>query len=116
MLSTTTRTIIAIVAVLMLLGGVALIAIGSTPAVSGLWLVMLGAGTLVVLAIERNRYRSEAAEQGPEPVGPGGGEPVGAMEPRFRPTDESFVDPTTGHRMRVFMDPRSGERRYMAEG
>ena len=108
MLSTTTRTIIAIVAVLMLLGGVALIAIGSTPAVSGLWLVMLGAGTLVVLAIERNRYRSEAAEQGPEPVG--------AMEPRFRPTDESFVDPTTGHRMRVFMDPRSGERRYMAEG
>jgi hypothetical protein len=116
MLSTTIRTIIAVVAVLMLLGGVTLIAIGGSAAPSGLWAVVLGAGALVVLAIERNRYRSEAAEQGPEPVGPGGGEPVGAMEPRFRPTDESFVDPTTGHRMRVFVDPRSGERRYMAEG
>jgi hypothetical protein len=116
MLSTTTRTIVAIVAVLMLLGGVALIATGAEAAFSGLWLVVVGAAALVVLAIERNRYRSEAAEEGPEPVGPGGGEPVGVIEPRFRPTDESFVDPTTGHRMRVFVDPRSGERRYVAEG
>jgi hypothetical protein len=37
------------------------------------------------------------------------------MEPRFRPTDERFVDPTTGHRMRVYVDPRTGERRYLAE-
>ena len=40
----------------------------------------------------------------------------GALEPRFRPTAEVFVDPTTGHRMRVLVDPRTGERRYVAEG
>ena len=42
-------------------------------------------------------------------------EPAGAIEPRFRPTDETFVDPTTGHQMRVHADPRTGERRYVAE-
>ena len=51
------------------------------------------------------------------PPGPGGGEtPGGPLEPRFRPTAEVFVDPTTGHRMRVLVDPRTGERRYVAEG
>ncbi len=51
------------------------------------------------------------------PVGPGGGEPLdAAMEPRFTSTDEVFVDPTSGHRMRVFLDPGTGERRYRAEG
>jgi hypothetical protein len=116
MLSTTTRAIAAIVAVLMLLGGIALIGIGAEAGFTGLWLVIIGAVFLVALAIERNRYRSEAAERGAEPVGPGGGEPVGELEPRFRRTEETFVDPTTGHRMRVFVDPRSGERRYVAEG
>jgi hypothetical protein len=27
-----------------------------------------------------------------------------------------FIDPTSGHRMRVLVDPTSGERRYVAEG
>ncbi len=33
----------------------------------------------------------------------------------FRPTDERFEDPTTRRRMRVWADPTSGERRYVAE-
>jgi len=37
------------------------------------------------------------------------------LEPRFRRTDERFVDPTSGHTMRVYVDPRTGERRYLAE-
>ena len=37
------------------------------------------------------------------------------MEPRFRRTDEVFVDPTTRRRMRVWLDPANGERRYRAE-
>ncbi len=49
-------------------------------------------------------------------VGPGDGEPPDAtLEPRFRPTDEVFMDPTSGRKMRVWLDPRSGERRYRAE-
>ena len=66
--------------------------------------------------IERNRYRSEAADRSFETTGPGGGEPsAGTLEPRFRPTDERFVDPTTRRRMRVYLDNRTGERRYVAE-
>ena len=30
-------------------------------------------------------------------------------------TDESFVDPTTGRHMRVWLDPASGERHYVAD-
>jgi hypothetical protein len=37
------------------------------------------------------------------------------VEPRFRPTPEVFVDPTTATRMRVLVDPRTGERRYVAD-
>jgi hypothetical protein len=58
--------------------------------------------------LQRTRYRTNAE------LGPGGGEP-GILEPRFVPTNEVFTDPTTRCVMRVFMDPRSGERRYRAE-
>jgi hypothetical protein len=115
MLSATTRVLVAVFAVLMLLGGLALLTIGPA-GVSGLWLVIGAAVVLVALAIERNRYRSEAAERSFESTGPGGGEPSGALEPRFRRTAETFVDPTTGTTMRVFVDGRTGERRYVAEG
>jgi hypothetical protein len=33
----------------------------------------------------------------------------------FQATEERFVDPTTNQPMRVFVDPRTGERRYRAE-
>ncbi len=73
-----------------------------------------GAILIIAALIERLRYRSLAADQAGDDHGPGGGEP-GPPEPRFRPTDERFVDPTTGVPMRVFIDPRTGERRYVAE-
>jgi hypothetical protein len=115
MLTTTTRVLVGILAVVMLIGGLALIATGVGAGVSGLWLTVVGAVLLVALAIERNRYRSEATEHGMEPIGPGGGEPTGPLEARFQRTEETFVDPTTGHRMQVFVDPRTGERRYVAQ-
>lgn len=31
------------------------------------------------------------------------------------PTDEVFIDPETGHRMRVWFDPATGRRDYRAE-
>lgn len=34
----------------------------------------------------------------------------------WRRTDGTFVDPTTGRRMRVWLDPVDGERHYVAEG
>jgi hypothetical protein len=75
----------------------------------------MGVAIVVAVLVERQRYRSEASDQPFEPIGPGGGEPAGSLDPRFRPTDELFVDPTTQHTMRVHLDARTGERRYVAE-
>jgi hypothetical protein len=82
----------------------------------GLYLLLFGLALIVAAVIERMRYRSDAAERDAAAPGPGGGEPLGTtLDPRFRPTDERFVDPTTGVRMRVWLDPVAGERRYLAE-
>jgi hypothetical protein len=112
MLTPTVRAGAAILSVLMLIGG--LIA-APFAGISGVWSSVVGAAVLIALVVERNRYRSEAADRTFDPVGPGGGEPTGSLEPRFSPTPETFVDPTTNRRMRVFVDARSGERRYVAE-
>jgi hypothetical protein len=113
---TVLRSLFLVVGTLMFLAGlVALTAGGIAAGVPALWLIVTG-GTLIVAAVlERTRYRSEAAERANEPAGPGGGETPGVVETRFRPTDEVFVDPTTGRRMRVLLDARTGERRYVAE-
>ena len=112
MLTPTIRLIAAIIAVLMLLGGLL-----ATPftGIAGLWSTIIGAGVLIALVVERNRYRSDEADRTFEAVGPGGGEPAGQLDPRFRRTPELFIDPTTGRKMRVFLDSRTGERRYVAE-
>ena len=115
MLSAGARVALVAIATLLLLGGLGLIAIGGSSTISGLWAVVLGAGALIALAIERNRYRSEAAEHSFESAGPGGGEPHGRLDGRFSRTDETFVDPTSGVTMRVFVDRGTGERRYVAE-
>ena len=78
----------------------------------GLLTVVVGVGLIAVLAFERMRYRSKAAEDPPSvgpPGGDGGDEP---LEPRFLRTDEVFVDPTSGATTRVYADPTTGERRY----
>lgn len=111
------RGTIVVIGILMMLGGLATIVGLPNDAPGGLWLIVMGAFLVVVPLLERQRYRSEAAEKARELPGPGGGESAdGPLEPRFRPTAEVFIDPTTGHRMRVLVDPRSGERRYVAEG
>jgi hypothetical protein len=110
----TSRAILLGAAGLVILAGLALLgAVG--PGSGGLMFVLLGGAAAVVLLFERTRYRSEAAERAGEPIGPGGGEPPGSLEPRFAPTTEVFVDPTSRRQMRVFADPRTGERRYVAE-
>jgi hypothetical protein len=109
------RGILLVVGALIALGGLVAIAAGGTAALSGLWAVAMGGALMIVAVLERTRYRSQAADRTNEPIGPGGGEPPGPVEPRFRPTDEIFVDPSTGTRMRVLLDSRTGERRYIAE-
>jgi hypothetical protein len=117
------RGILLVVGGLMSLGGLAAIAASASlpaeapgGALAGLYAVAIGGFLMIVAVLERTRYRSQAAEGANDPVGPGGGETTGPVDPRFRPTDEVFVDPTTGLRMRVLVDGRTGERRYVAEG
>jgi cytochrome c biogenesis protein CcdA len=82
---------------------------------TGLLTALIGAIMIGVLAFERMRYHSAAAEP-PAPSASPGGESAGeSLEPRFRPTPEVFVDPTSGRTMRVFVDPETGERRYRVE-
>ena len=92
MLSDTVRVIAFVVGALFCLGGLAEIA----------------------AVLQRHRYVSETAEKTGQDPGPGGGE-SGWIEPRFRPTSELFRDPVSGHLMRVWEDPYSGQRRYRAD-
>lgn len=107
------RVLGAAVAALILLAGLAALAVGQAPA--GLWAIVVGGVGLVGLGFERMRYQSEAAEKTRADAGAGGGE-LRVPEHPFRPTDERFVDPSTGRLMRVYLDPATGERRYHAEG
>ena len=111
------RLLMATLGALMLIGGFLLIVSGVPGAVGGLWPVAIGGVLLLAVALERHRYRSEQADRGGAPPGPGGGESLDTpMEPRFRRTDEFFEDPSSRRRMRVWLDPTTGERRYRAEG
>jgi hypothetical protein len=109
------RGLIVVVGVLLMLGGIGSLALPGVGPIGFLQLFGFGAFLVIVVAIERQRYRSDAAERSNASPGPGGGEPAGSVDPRFRPSNEVFIDPTTGIRMRVVVDPASGERRYVAE-
>lgn len=114
MLSATVRTALVIVGLLIFGAGLAATVMGVVA--SGIWAMVVGGALAAAGIYERRRYRSSDAELAGESTGPGGGEPAGdRLDPRFQPTDEVFVDPTTGHKMRVLVDPRTGERRYRAE-
>jgi len=111
------RAVMLVLGTLFLVGGLWAV-VGGDPAgaIVGIWLIATGSILLVAVALERMRYRSLKAEGTGAPPGPGGGESAEApMAPPFQSTDEVFVDPTSGHRMRVWLDPASGERRYRAE-
>ena len=112
------RVLILATGALMAVGGLLLILLPSFGGtVTGFYLVLFGAALIVGALLERMRYRSDAVDRSSHPVGPGGGEPLDTpLEPRFTSTDDVFVDPTSGHRMRVYLDARTGERRYRAEG
>src|SRR6188508_2589412 len=105
------RVLVVAFSVLCLIGGLAVIVAGGPAALSGLWLIALGAVGLLAVAFEQTRYHSEAAERGDESPGNAGIDD-GPLDPRFRATDERFVDPTTRQQLRVWVDPASGERRY----
>ncbi|MDP9468702.1 MAG: hypothetical protein M3P32_08210 [Chloroflexota bacterium] len=107
------RVIVGVLGFGLMIGGLVGVVTGAWA--EGLWSIVAGAVVVVAVALERSRYRSEAAERSDAAPGLGGGEPSVPGAP-FRPTDEVFVDPTSGHRLRVYLNPATGERLYHAEG
>ena len=106
------RIVIGVIGALMVLGGVAGIVAGQPAA--GVWAIVLGCVAIAAVALERSRYRSEATERSAGDPGPGGGEPSKPAAP-FRPTEELFIDPTSGKRLRVYLNSATGERRYYVD-
>jgi hypothetical protein len=110
--------VLAVSVLLFLLGVVAIVGAGNDPtALAGGWeLALLFGGIALLLVLERQRYHAGATDRARQAAGPGGGEERDRpLEPRFRPTDERFVDPSSGQPMRVWVDAGTGERRYRAE-
>jgi hypothetical protein len=111
------RVVLVVSGLLLVMLGLVVVAEGGQGSLaSALFLFVPGIVCLIAPWFERLRYRSNDRDRENLAAGPGGGEPSGPPEPRFQRTDEVFVDPTSGLRMRVFLDPRSGDRRYVAEG
>ena len=108
----TIRFVVGVLGALMIVGGLLGVATGAWP--GGLWAILVGGTAIVAVVLERSRYRSDASERTAADPGPGGGEPSMPVAP-FRPTGELFGDPTSGRRLRVYLDPATGERRYFAE-
>jgi hypothetical protein len=115
MLDTSLRWIGFAMGGLFILGGFAAAVAGGPEVGGGVWAIILGAVIMIAAVLQRPRYRSNAAELSHSDAGPGGGE-SDFLEPRFLPTNEVFIDPTSRRLMRVYVDPRTGDRRYRAEG
>jgi len=111
------RILVGGLGVLMILGSLGVAATGGAGSnlFSALFLFVPGLVLVAAVFLERTRYRSLRAEQTGDGHGPGGGETT-RPESRFRPTEERFVDPTTNVPMQVWIDPTSGERRYVPLG
>jgi len=108
----TIRVLVGVLGALLMIGG--LIGVIAGAWAEGLWAAVVGGVGVLAVIFERTRYRSEATERSAGEPGRGGGEPSRPTAP-FRPTDELFVDPTSGERLRVYLNPATGERVYYAE-
>ena len=111
---TVIRVVLGAVGAALLLGGL-LVGLADTALwIVAAWMIFNGSILVIVVVIEVSRYRSQSAEHGHLPVGRGGGE-TQPLEPRFKRSDEVFVDHTTNQTMRVYPDADTGERRYLAQ-
>jgi hypothetical protein len=93
------RLAVGLVGALLLAVGLLLMASGGVLVWPGIQLTVLGVLAVVIAFFERLRYQAAAANHA-----------------RRRPTDEVFIDPSSGQRTRVWIDPVSGERSYLPVG
>ena len=94
------RLVVGAVSAVLLAVGLVMLASGQPAGWFGIQLVIVGALGVAIALFERLRYA------------PGSGAP---HQPDLRPTDERFIDPTSGQRMRVWVERASGERAYLPD-
>ncbi len=112
------RGLVGVIGGIIFLLGVGVILAGEPAA--GLWALVIGGVLLLIALYEQTRYvadRGVPSAGGPPGAPPGWGPPGGPAlpGPGFERTAEVFDDPTTGVRLRVWFNPRTGERRYLPE-
>jgi hypothetical protein len=90
------RNVVIAAGAILTCAGIALIAFGVHA--PGWQALILGSIVLLGTLFERWRYRRIE-----EP-----------LEGDWQRTDEQFLDPSTGNRVEVMFNPRTGERRYVA--
>ena len=95
------RVVVGAVGALMVATGLRLFSAGGIQAWSGIYPLVFGLIAIPTALFERSRYWPGRRH-----------EPASSV----RPTEERFIDPTTGERTRVWIDPSSGERHYLPEG
>lgn len=95
------RLLVAAFGALMLATGLLILLGGGQGSWSGAYPALLGVVAIVIALFERSRYW------------PGRGE---ARRGHLSATDERFIDPTTGQRLQVWIDPATGERSYLPDG
>jgi hypothetical protein len=95
------RMVVGAVGALMAAVGLLVLLAGGSTAWSGLYPLALGLVVIATALFERSRYWP----------GRSGGDAG-----KLRPTDERFIDPTSGQPIRVWIDAASGERTYLPDG
>ncbi|HET6819814.1 MAG TPA: hypothetical protein VFH98_04585 [Candidatus Limnocylindria bacterium] len=95
------RVIVGALGAVMVAVALLLFSAGGEAAWSGAYPLVLGLVAIATALFERSRYwpgRGRAADAG------------------LRPTNERFIDPTTGERTQVWIDSATGERTYLPDG
>jgi hypothetical protein len=91
------RTVVIAVAAILVCVGIVLIACG----VRAPGWQALATGVIVLIGTLFERWRYRPIEE--------------SRDGHWQRTDEKFIDPSTGDPVEVMFDPRTGERRYVAE-
>ncbi|HEY7526819.1 MAG TPA: hypothetical protein VIA82_08310 [Candidatus Limnocylindria bacterium] len=92
------RLVVGALGAVMVATGLLLFAAGGAAAWSGAYPLVVGLVAIATALFERSRYAR-----------------AGSAAAGLRPTDERFIDPTSGQRTRVWIDPASGERTYLPD-
>lgn len=108
-LSRSVRIGAAALGVIALAIGLVLLAGGGEVAGVGLWLLVLGVASLTAAGFEQLRYQARVHQTTLDRTN------AERSRSSAVPTDETLIDPVSGQRMRVWIDPNTGAQELRPE-